>query len=80
MIEPGVPSQQEQEPPTPSRGRDVVENGADLWISRAVRIVGLGIAVYETVVEHTDRPTLLGTALVMMVGTIAYDAVRRRLS
>lgn len=56
------------------------ESGFDLWISRTIRIAGLVIALYETFIEKFDRPTILGTAMLMMSGTLAYDAIRRKLS
>ena len=33
------------------------------WI---VRLTGIGIAIYETVIEHADRPTLLLLAAAMI--------------
>lgn len=36
--------------------------------------------MFETIAEHADRPTLLGTALLMMTGSLAYDAIRRKLA
>jgi hypothetical protein len=50
----------------------------DLWMSRLVRVAGLGIALFETIGNSGERPALLGTALVMMTGSLAYDAIRRK--
>jgi hypothetical protein len=51
------------------------------WFPAAVRYTGLAIAIYETLVEHVDRPALLGLAGSMMLGSIAlevYTEARRK--
>jgi hypothetical protein len=44
--------------------------------SQAIRWVGIGIAIYETLAEHVDRPALLGLAASMMLGSLGLDAYR----
>jgi len=50
------------------------------WLTRhfptIVRYTGLAIAIYETLIEHADRPALLALAGSMMLGSLAADAVR----
>ena len=49
-----------------------------LFFNRLVRITGLGIALYETIVENADRPYLLGLAGTMMSGSLLADALIKR--
>ena len=50
-----------------------------IWFSRIIQIVGLGLVVYEAVVEHTDRPWLLLVASAMMLGGLGLQLVLRAL-
>jgi hypothetical protein len=48
-----------------------------IWFSRLVQIAGLGIMVYETLVEKVDRPWLLLSAMSMLLGGIGLQALLR---
>lgn len=42
------------------------KNKPKLTFPKIVQWVGLGIAIYETLIEHVDRPSLLILAAAMM--------------
>lgn len=48
-----------------------------IWFSRLIQVMGLGIVLYETVVEHTDRPWLLLVSTSMMLGGLGLQLVVR---
>lgn len=48
-----------------------------IWFSRIIQVFGLGVVVYETTVEHTDRPWLLLVATSMMLGGLGLQLVVR---
>lgn len=48
-----------------------------IWFSRLVQVVGLAIMVYETLVEHTDRPWLLLSAMAMLLGGLGLQLIVR---
>jgi hypothetical protein len=55
-----------------------VQRGFDLMLTRLIRVVGLGIAIFETGWEHADRPFLLLLAAAMMIGSIGLEVLLRR--
>jgi hypothetical protein len=48
-----------------------------IWFSRLIQIMGLGIVVYETRWEHNDRPWLLLAAVAMMTGGLGLQVLVR---
>lgn len=50
-----------------------MNNGWDKIWPRIVQVAGLGIAIYETVVERVDRPSLL----LLAAGMIGIDKIHR---
>lgn len=50
-----------------------------IWFSRLVQVVGLGVVIFETVVEENDRPWLLLVATAMMLGGLGLQLVLRAL-
>lgn len=83
-----MPSQPERRKPsapdqrarrsTPTKPPDQGPDSFDLWTSRAIRWIGVAIAVYETVVANTDRPGVLALAGAMMSGSLIADVVIKR--
>lgn len=53
-------------------------SAVDQWINRLIRLSGLGIAFYETIVEHNDRLWLLGTACAMMAGSVGLELILKK--
>lgn len=48
-----------------------------IWFSRIIQIVGLGIVIFETLAEQADRPWLLLVATSMMIGGLGLQLVIR---
>lgn len=62
---------------TPPPGTAPPRDPWQIWFSRLVQVAGLGIMLYETMVEHTDRPWLLLCSMSMLLGGIGLQAVVR---
>ena len=64
-------------PAAPSPAVAVPSDPWSIWFSRLIQVVGLGLVIYEAVVEHTDRPWLLLVASAMMLGGLGLQLVLR---